>query len=124
MPKRDWGLAQLGEHLLCKQGVVSSIPSSSTNHVQNKVDFPIGCCFVAAFDQYKFFNLLVKVLKNGCSLKFIESKISVAGGKHCTFVKGLVCTVPHQQHFDYVNEYSTFCTTKSLNQIWMRHNAW
>lgn len=26
------GLAQLGEHLLCKQGVVGSIPSSSTNH--------------------------------------------------------------------------------------------
>ena len=24
------GLAQLGEHLLCKQGVVGSIPSSST----------------------------------------------------------------------------------------------
>jgi hypothetical protein len=27
----DGGLAQLGEHLLCKQGVVGSIPSSSTN---------------------------------------------------------------------------------------------
>ena len=27
------GLAQLGEHLLCKQGVVGSIPSSSTNQV-------------------------------------------------------------------------------------------
>ena len=26
------GLAQLGEHLLCKQGVVGSIPSSSTKH--------------------------------------------------------------------------------------------
>ena len=26
------GLAQLGEHLLCKQGVVGSIPSSSTIH--------------------------------------------------------------------------------------------
>jgi hypothetical protein len=25
-------VAQLGEHLLCKQGVVGSIPSSSTNH--------------------------------------------------------------------------------------------
>ncbi len=30
------GLAQLGEHLLCKQGVVGSIPSSSTK--------PGGCC--------------------------------------------------------------------------------
>ncbi len=27
----EGGLAQLGEHLLCKQGVVGSIPSSSTN---------------------------------------------------------------------------------------------
>ena len=27
---RRGGLAQLGEHLLCKQGVVGSIPSSST----------------------------------------------------------------------------------------------
>ena len=26
------GLAQLGEHLLCKQGVVGSIPSSSTTY--------------------------------------------------------------------------------------------
>ena len=26
------GLAQLGEHLLCKQGVVGSIPSSSTKY--------------------------------------------------------------------------------------------
>ena len=26
------GLAQLGEHLLCKQGVVGSIPSTSTIH--------------------------------------------------------------------------------------------
>ena len=30
------GLAQLGEHLLCKQGVVGSIPSSSTTTLQCK----------------------------------------------------------------------------------------
>lgn len=30
------GLAQLGEHLLCKQGVVGSIPSSSTNARKKK----------------------------------------------------------------------------------------
>ena len=28
--KQDGAVAQLGEHLLCKQGVVGSIPSSST----------------------------------------------------------------------------------------------
>jgi hypothetical protein len=30
LSKDRGGLAQLGEHLLCKQGVVGSIPSSST----------------------------------------------------------------------------------------------
>ena len=29
------GLAQLGEHLLCKQGVVGSIPSSSTKYFES-----------------------------------------------------------------------------------------
>ncbi len=33
---RIGGLAQLGEHLLCKQGVVGSIPSSSTNKPAGK----------------------------------------------------------------------------------------
>jgi hypothetical protein len=32
LSKYRGGLAQLGEHLLCKQGVVGSIPSSSTKH--------------------------------------------------------------------------------------------
>ena len=30
------GLAQLGEHLLCKQGVVGSIPSTSTKDIKPK----------------------------------------------------------------------------------------
>ena len=30
------GLAQLGEHLLCKQGVVGSIPSTSTNTLKKQ----------------------------------------------------------------------------------------
>ena len=33
--KLSGGLAQLGEHLLCKQGVVGSIPSSSTTDSEN-----------------------------------------------------------------------------------------
>jgi hypothetical protein len=48
--KSDGGLAQLGEHLLCKQGVVGSIPSSSTKefsteHVscQAQPSREIGC---------------------------------------------------------------------------------
>ena len=46
-------IAQLGEHLLCKQGVVGSIPSGSTNSQQrlcleNKPSVPAaeGCFFV------------------------------------------------------------------------------
>ena len=31
LSKAEGAVAQLGEHLLCKQGVVGSIPSSSTN---------------------------------------------------------------------------------------------
>ena len=34
--KLSGGLAQLGEHLLCKQGVVGSIPSSSTNLLEGQ----------------------------------------------------------------------------------------
>ena len=30
------GIAQLGEHLLCKQGVVGSIPSASTKKTSGK----------------------------------------------------------------------------------------
>ena len=37
-PPTDPGaVAQLGEHLLCKQGVVGSIPISSTNHSAPKL---------------------------------------------------------------------------------------
>ena len=38
----EGGLAQLGEHLLCKQGVVGSIPSSSTT-IDVWVIKRIGC---------------------------------------------------------------------------------
>ena len=33
------GIAQLGEHLLCKQGVVGSIPSASTTHQRQVFGF-------------------------------------------------------------------------------------
>ena len=55
MFEANGGLAQLGEHLLCKQGVVGSIPSSSTTYVSPSdaqaipsipwaSDRKIGCC--------------------------------------------------------------------------------
>ena len=37
------GLAQLGEHLLCKQGVVGSIPSSSTIMTMATEAHAFGC---------------------------------------------------------------------------------
>ena len=47
------GLAQLGEHLLCKQGVVGSIPSSSTKQRKLlKIIAPQGAIIVG-FTQYK-----------------------------------------------------------------------
>ena len=63
------GLAQLGEHLLCKQGVVGSIPSSSTNNLkcelkkikfltlrnQHQSSFAKGCFDVG---RYKSINRL------------------------------------------------------------------
>ena len=38
----EGGLAQLGEHLLCKQGVVGSIPSSSTKFPGSCVGVVVG----------------------------------------------------------------------------------
>jgi hypothetical protein len=34
VPGFTGGVAQLGEHLLCKQGVIGSIPFTSTNDLQ------------------------------------------------------------------------------------------
>ncbi len=33
-PNKIGGVAQLGEHLLCKQGVIGSIPFTSTNSLE------------------------------------------------------------------------------------------
>ena len=53
------GLAQLGEHLLCKQGVVGSIPSSSTKKVQTyALRFRFGLFEITVFS---FFNNLEEV---------------------------------------------------------------
>ena len=49
------GVAQLGEHLLCKQGVVGSIPVTSTNRARETKPkpvrltsglWPVGCLFI------------------------------------------------------------------------------
>ena len=57
----EGGLAQLGEHLLCKQGVVGSIPSSSTNFLRRVVadsgmkrnEYMEGSCFSVVITPYE-----------------------------------------------------------------------
>lgn len=56
------GLAQLGEHLLCKQGVVGSIPSSSTIFFVLEVRLKSVFVFLSlAFIASMFFNNLEEV---------------------------------------------------------------
>ena len=81
------GLAQLGEHLLCKQGVVGSIPSSSTNNLKHKLRKNLNACnqhqssFVkGCFDVDRYISINRLFFKNS------YSRISVADG-NCTFVK-------------------------------------
>ena len=80
-PFSNGGLAQLGEHLLCKQGVVGSIPSSSTitslPEVVNLNDLGL---------LYKARRLRFAACA-ACSLTIRRVEISVADGK-CLFVKG------------------------------------
>jgi hypothetical protein len=71
--KRLGGLAQLGEHLLCKQGVVGSIPSSSTNpqcltFLENESDYalaiePVRGRVNRVHVVLSFFNNLEEVVK-------------------------------------------------------------
>ena len=60
------GLAQLGEHLLCKQGVNSSILLTSTNHLggnvkssKNPYSSPVAS--ILAFADKRFFKNLEEV---------------------------------------------------------------
>jgi hypothetical protein len=73
------GLAQLGEHLLCKQGVVGSIPSSSTNFFG---DFLIN----TKEDSKESFLLLTYIDKSiGCSLTIHRVDISAVCGNLIAF---------------------------------------
>ena len=66
-PYVNGGLAQLGEHLLCKQGVVGSIPSSSTKKLKRK-SLDLGLIFSRSI-AVSFFNNLeeVKFYVNPCN---------------------------------------------------------
>jgi hypothetical protein len=69
------GLAQLGEHLLCKQGVVGSIPSTSTKNPYRSGVAPrrrrhdaIAVWFFKTIGCFAFFNNLEEVVKT-CPLE-------------------------------------------------------
>jgi hypothetical protein len=70
------GLAQLGEHLLCKQGVVGSIPSTSTSSLVESTNLSL----VHASAQKKFrFDLLrslaVSFFNNLEEVKFLSAEL-------------------------------------------------
>ena len=85
MKNEDGGIAQLGEHLPCKQGVIGSIPIISTTFIL----FEVG---LKRFAKVKCFNLVLK--KTGASAPWklnSESKQEIAskqqrGNKVQTFV--------------------------------------
>ena len=85
------GLAQLGEHLLCKQGVVGSIPSSSTKprrpkrkgKTQHQNGFAKGY-FAVVQDHLKHIGCSLKnhrvesaLLMKAAPVKMLEQKSSV-----------------------------------------------
>jgi hypothetical protein len=77
------GLAQLGEHLLCKQGVVGSIPTSSTT---NSLQYSIGCCTVAPRHRPKRLSrnrraVSVCHASGSCSLTIHGKRIEIVDGK-------------------------------------------
>jgi hypothetical protein len=80
------GLAQLGEHLLCKQGVVGSIPSSST--ITSLV------CEVQTSRSWQLFLGIEVCSLFCCSLTIRRVEISVADGKLSILRKGAGGTVP------------------------------
>jgi hypothetical protein len=63
---RDGAVAQLGEHLLCKQGVVGSIPiSSTTSEIRSQGTGNSSCALTSGFWSFEvsrlFFNKLEEV---------------------------------------------------------------
>ena len=56
-PPAKGGVAQLGEHLLCKQGVIGSIPFTSTIYAGVRSEGTVGVLASALGRRYRlFFN--------------------------------------------------------------------
>ena len=79
-PEFAGAVAQLGEHLLCKQGVVGSIPSSSTiepgstpgwrHRIQKQAARAFALLFASGFAEIRSYRLLfnnTEEVKQSCS---------------------------------------------------------
>jgi hypothetical protein len=90
------GLAQLGEHLLCKQGVVGSIPTSSTT-TSKKQSF-IGCVVHFGCRPKRLSRnrraFLVCHASGCCSLTIYRNRIEKSLTESLNRGKGLPDTVP------------------------------
>ncbi len=116
------GLAQLGEHLLCKQGVVGSIPTSSTTHFNHS----IGCSLLphvtdpsGCRDSRRAIS--VCHASGSCSLTIHGKRIEIVDGKSAG-VKA--CQTPcRQRYYDCVNRYIHLRSSNTTNLIGKRVNT-
>ena len=70
-PGNTGGVAQLGEHLLCKQGVIGSIPFTSTIDVERLEPSEWGCLLGSGFlSQGLFRSLTIRKKYNHTHLQF------------------------------------------------------
>jgi hypothetical protein len=75
------GLAQLGEHLLCKQGVVGSIPTSSTSTSKRLVGRVVHSVCKPKRLSSNGRATLVCHASGCCSLKIYRNRIEIVDGK-------------------------------------------
>jgi hypothetical protein len=100
----EGGLAQLGEHLLCKQGVVGSIPSSST----------ITACF-GTNEKIRAIAWVFWFVVERLLLFFNNSRVeSVAGGKRRRVSSKEVWPVVHRAAGNLMIVSPDFNSTTSL----------
>ena len=109
-PSPRGGLAQLGEHLLCKQGVVGSIPSSSTT--------PLGQSFTPDFGQAEVWRERFERI-GCCSLTIcrVESALSAESPSWGTVPPATFDCVTRLQHDEAIQRCLKNGITRILNLI-------
>ncbi len=84
--ENNGALAQLGEHLLCKQGVIGSIPISSTIFLRSRMSGPSGLCSAGAPNGRRR-AVALAVLRTG----FLFLETFILEKKVCTAFAVLFC---------------------------------